>query len=113
MFKFALINNDNTLQIIFKPKPSRSSGQDSISINTLKIIINKISLCITRIINQCLLSGIFPNKLKMVIVVPIFKKTSYLELPSNINFPNISELTHYCRRSNMDLYQIDLPNLLH
>ena len=73
MFKFALINNDNTLQIISKLKPSHSSGHDSISINTLKIIMIEISPCI---INQCLLSGIFPNKLKMARVVPIFKKNN-------------------------------------
>ena len=76
MFKFALINNDNTLQIISKLKPSHSSGHDSIIINTLKIIMIEISPCITLIINQCLSSGIFPNKLKMARVVPLFKKNN-------------------------------------
>ena len=76
MFKFALINNDNTLQIISKLKPTHSSGHDSISINTLKIIMIEISPCITLIINQLLSSGIFLNKLKMERVVPIFKKNN-------------------------------------
>ena len=76
MFKFALINNYNTLQIISKLKPSHSSGHDSISINTLKIIMIEISPCITPIINQCLSSGIFPNKFKMARVVPTFKKNN-------------------------------------
>ena len=49
---------------------------DSISINTLKIIMIEISPCITLIINQCLSSGIFLNKLKMARVVPIFKKNN-------------------------------------
>ena len=74
MFKFALIKNDNTLQIISKLKPSHSSGHDSISINTLKIIMIEISPCITLINNQCLSSSIFPNKFKMARVVPILKK---------------------------------------
>ena len=76
MFKFALINNDNTLQIISKLKSSHSSGHDSISINTLKIIMIEISPCITLIINHCLSSGIFSNKFKMASVFPIFKKNN-------------------------------------
>ena len=36
----------------------------------------EISPCITLIINQCLSSGIFPNKLKMARIVSIFKKNN-------------------------------------
>ena len=71
IFKFSLINNDFTLQIISKLIPSHSSGNDSISINTQKIIMREISPCITLIINQCFSSGIFPDKLKMARVLPI------------------------------------------
>ena len=71
-----MINNDFTLQIIFKLKPSHSSGHDSISINTLIIIMREISPCITLIINQCFSSGIFPNKLKMARILPIYKKNN-------------------------------------
>ena len=39
IFRFTLINNVNTLQIISKLKPSHSPGHDSININTLKIIM--------------------------------------------------------------------------
>ena len=77
-----LINNDFTLQIISKLKPSHSSGHDSISINTLKIIMREISPCITLIINQCFSSGIFPDKLKMARVLPIYKKNNKT-LPHN------------------------------
>ena len=91
MLKFALINNDNTLQIISKLKPSHSSGHDSISINTLKIIMIAISPCITLIINQCLSSGIFPNKLKVTRVVPIFKKNNKTLIPISI-LPAISKI---------------------
>ena len=44
--------------------------------------MREISLCITLIINQCFLSGIFPNKLKMARVLPIYKKNSKT-LPHN------------------------------
>ena len=76
IFRFTLINNVNTLQIISKLKPSHSSGHDSISINTLKIIRNELSPSITLIINQCLLSGIFQNKFKIARVVLICKKNN-------------------------------------
>ena len=36
----------------------------------------EISPCITLIINQCLSSGIFPNKLKLARVVPILKNNN-------------------------------------
>ena len=80
--QFSLINNDFTLQIISRLKPSHSSGHDSISINTLKIIMREISPCITLIINQYFSSGIFPNKLKMARVLPIYKKNNKT-LPHN------------------------------
>ena len=38
--------------------------------------MNEISPCSTLIINQCFSSDIFPNKLKMARVVPIFKKNN-------------------------------------
>ena len=131
IFKFSLINNDFTLQIISKLKPSHSSGHDSISINTLKIIIHEISPCITLIINQCFSSGIFPDKLKMARVLPIYKKNNKT-LPHNYHpisiLPTISKklerlcirnclsilvLINYCHRSNIDLCQIDLRKLQH
>ena len=82
IFKFNFINNDFTLQIISKLKPSHSSGHDLISINTLKILMCEISPCITLRINQSLSSGIFSNKLKMARVLPIYKKNNKT-LPHN------------------------------
>ena len=45
----------------------------------LKLISNDISRSITLIINQSLTTGIFPIKLKIAKVVPIFKKDSKKE----------------------------------
>ena len=44
--------------------------------------MGEISPCITLIINQCFSSGIFPNKLKMARVLPIYKKNNKT-LPHN------------------------------
>ena len=51
---------------------SHSKGYDGISTEHLKLI--NISKCLTLIINQSLSSGIFPDKLKIAKVTPIFKK---------------------------------------
>ena len=41
---------------------------------TQNVIKTEISPSITLIVNQCLTTGIFPNKLKIAKVVPVFKK---------------------------------------
>ena len=53
---------------------SHSKGYDGISTEHLKLINKDISKCLTLIINQSLNSGIFPGKLKIAKVTPIFKK---------------------------------------
>ena len=131
MFNFSLINNDFTLQIISKLKPSHSSGHDSISINTLKIIMRQISPYITLIINQCFSSGIFLNKLKMARVLHIYKRTIKLFHTIIVQFPffqqyqkfwktlcirnclSILVLKIFGHHSNMDLCQIDPRKLPH
>ena len=52
---------------------SHSKG-DGISTEHLKLINKDISKCLTLIINQSLNSGIFPDKLKIAKVTPIYKK---------------------------------------
>ena len=42
--------------------------------NLLKLIKNEICESVTLIINQSLTTGIFPNKLKIAKVIPLFKK---------------------------------------
>ena len=53
---------------------SHSKGYDGLSAEHLKLINKDISKCLTLIINQSLNSGIFPDKLKIAKVTPIFKK---------------------------------------
>ena len=68
------LNNVTTLQYLSNLKPSNSCGHDNISSALLKSIANEISNCITLIINQSILTGSFPENLKLAKVVPIFKK---------------------------------------
>ena len=73
-FIFRTIDNNYTIQIIKNIKTSRSIRHDGISSELLKLIDNDISACITLIINQSIKSGIFPDRLKIAKVTPIYKK---------------------------------------
>ena len=55
-------------------KTKYSYGYDGISSALLKIIINEITPSLTLIINQCLTTGIFPDKLKIGKIIPVYKK---------------------------------------
>ena len=51
-----------------------SKGYDGISTEHLKLMNKDLTKCLTLIINQSLNSGIFPDKLKIAKVTPIYKK---------------------------------------
>ena len=73
-FSFHMIDNNATVRMIKSMKMSQSKGHDGISSEFIKLINTDISSSITVIINQSLTSGIFPDKLKIAKVTPIFKK---------------------------------------
>ena len=75
-FSFHMIDNNATVRMIKSMKMSQSKGHDGISSELIKLINTDISSSITVIINQSLTSGIFPDKLKIAKVTPIFKKGS-------------------------------------
>ena len=55
-------------------KSKRSSGYDGLFYILLKQIKCEISPYVTLLLNQCLTTGIFPEKLKIAKNLPIFKK---------------------------------------
>ena len=61
------------IKTIDKLPSKTSSGVDGISPVLLKYIKHEISKPVTLILNQCLTTGIFPDKLKIAKVVPIYK----------------------------------------
>ena len=73
-FKFKLITEEDIFKIISKLDSKNIAGYDQISSNLLKRINEYIHKPLTLIVNQSLSSGIFPNKLKITKVIPIFKK---------------------------------------
>ena len=81
--------------IIKNLKPKNSSGYDQISANMLKLLEPILTPAITLIINQSINTGIFPEKLKIAKVVPVFKKgdTTKLENYRPISLlPSVSKI---------------------
>ena len=73
-FHFQYTNPSGILKIIQGLKPKTSAGYDHLSSKVLKDIANIVSTPLSIIINQSLCSGIFPSKLKIAKVIPLFKK---------------------------------------
>ena len=73
-FAFPLINNRYKLKIIKDIKMSMSNSHDGILSELLKLVNDDIFSCIILIINQSLTTGIFPDKLKIVKVTPVYEK---------------------------------------
>ncbi|KAI0238435.1 hypothetical protein LSAT2_010850, partial [Lamellibrachia satsuma] len=71
---FTPVSENDTKNIINNLKSKRSMGIDNISSILLKASVNVIAKPLTSIINQSLLSGKFPQKLKIAKVIPVHKK---------------------------------------
>ena len=68
------VDENHLLNIINNLTPKTSSGIDNLSIKHIKVIKNELVKPLTLITNQTLCTGIFPDKLKIAKVIPIFKK---------------------------------------
>ena len=73
-FNFVYTKPDDIEKIIRNLKPKSSAGCDNISTKLLKEIENVISRPLSIIINQSLCTGIFPEKLEIAKVIPLYKK---------------------------------------
>ena len=74
IFSFKPTTNKEISDIIKRLKCKESSGFDNISTRLLKYISEKVSPSLSLMINQSLLTGIFPTKLKIAKVITLFKK---------------------------------------
>ena len=75
-FRCASVSEEGVIKIINNLKPKSSCGCDEISVKLIKFAKKKYELCkpITPLVNQCLETGIFPDKLEIAKVIPLFKK---------------------------------------
>ncbi len=74
IFRLKSINEQSVNHIIDKLAPQTSFDFDWLSSKLLKSIKGTLIKPITVIINQMLNTGIFPDKLKIAKVIPLFKK---------------------------------------
>ena len=74
------VNESEILNIIDKLKNTNSSGIDKISNKAIKFIKNLIATPLALIINQSLMLGSFPDKLKIAKIRPLLKRTTLLLL---------------------------------
>ena len=114
-FNLACTNGENIPKIIDRLHPKNSCGPDGISVKLLKEIKHELIKPVTSITNQCILTGVFPDKLKIAKVIPIHKKDDKTQLEnyrSNLFFTsylfsikcmNIFTPTNYILKANMDL----------
>ena len=73
-FKFINVNEEEVKKVIENLKPKSSSGVDGISNKLLKLSKDIIAAPYALIINQSFTTGIYPDKLKIGKVLPIYKK---------------------------------------
>ena len=83
-FNFELIEQDTMKKIIKRLNAKHSSGHDNVSTILLKEISPLIISPLTLILNQSLTTWIFPDKLKVAKIIPLFKTDQshfFLPLP--------------------------------
>lgn len=66
-------------KVIDSLKNKKSFGSDNIPVCALKCVIQHIATPITNIVNASFESGVFPSKLKISVVKPLYKKGSKLD----------------------------------
>jgi hypothetical protein len=72
-FSFNEVTIYDIIKIILSMKNKKSTGPDEISVLVLKNNIEILAPVVTYIFNLSVVQGIFPDKLKLACVVPIFK----------------------------------------
>ena len=91
---FIPVDEIEVIDIVNNLKAKKSSGCDGISLFLLKQIIHEIAAPLTHIFNLSLTTGIFPSKMKVAKIIPIFKKGNVNDLG---NYRPISLLTSFSK----------------
>ena len=71
-FTFAAVASKDIIKTITKAAPKTSSGPDTLSMKLIKLISDEISYPLTMIVNQSLITGTVPQKMKVAKVIPLF-----------------------------------------
>ena len=76
-FAFTLVGENDVLKYLSSLRTKNSASFDGISVKLLKRLSSALINPLTLIINQSFVTGIFPKKLKIAKVLPLFKKDDY------------------------------------
>ena len=68
------VTKDELKRTFFSLKPNKISSYDNINVNVVKKIYEELKVPLMHIFNLSLSTGIFPDKLKIAKVSPIFIK---------------------------------------
>jgi len=68
------VTHTEIFNIVMSLKNKRSTGDDGIPVFIIKMSLFYILDVLVYLINQSFVEGVFPSKLKMAVVVPVFKK---------------------------------------
>ena len=123
-FSFKEIDANHVKHVIHELIPKQSSGHDEITSALIKQLEPIISKPLSIIINQSFNTGIFPDKLKLAKIVPIFKKNDKHTFenyrPISI-LPSISKIfekivfhqlfTYFSKNNYLDSNQYGFRNL--
>ncbi len=82
VFLFPTTENE-IIKIVSHLKSKKSSGYDGISNVLLKSVIPEIQTPLTMIFNKSLREGVFPEKMKLAEVIPIFKLKGKQDIMNN------------------------------
>ena len=70
------VTKEELKKAFFSMKPNKTLGYDNINVNVVKKIYEELKTPLMRIFNLSLSTGIFPDKLKIAKVSPMFKLRS-------------------------------------
>ena len=110
VLKFKNVNEETVRKTINDLPTKNSSGFDGISSKLLKIIEPAIIKSLTLVINQVINTGIFPDKLKIAKVIPIFKNddsTLFKNYRPISLLPTISKVLEKIIHNQLSAYFID------
>lgn len=93
-FFFEPVSEIEVLEVIADLKNSNSSGEDNISNNVVKKCMKLISKPLAYLINSSLNQGIFPDKLKLAKIIPVYKSGNKNKLE---NYRPISILSPFAK----------------
>ena len=67
------VTEDEIVQVVAQLKPKKSKGHDELDMCIIKKLIPYIVVPLKHIFNLSLLSGVFPDSMKIARVIPLFK----------------------------------------